>query len=472
MHPRPRSLALALGISLAASQAALATTSTLSFPNGTVLAFQTPSNDPDTTPAMILTPTVRFQTRFGANVPNGTTVTAHMQGAAPFSGPSGASLPLSDLSWDGTAVDTRGDTLFWPTGATTQADNPVWTVLTQFGVLGDQRNRDYFFDQRFEVVNRWSRPYGDYTGTIQYVVRENGTTTNQASQTFKLTVPPFLGFLGTPSTVTLTADPAEADPSANALAATLKANGHPGESTEFLIKATPLTDGTNAIPFANFLYRLDPGPWTPFAPTDQATTLFTGASAGTSANLDLKVENSWGHVPGVYQSTVTYGARFNATSVLTKALPSALVQVTVPARLQLSVDGADVNLMVDPADEGAENVASQAAVVTVKSNYPASTLYVSATTPASGPDTLPMSGFKFRINPSAAPVGGAEQVASLSSLAGDGAWAAFPETTSAIATLTHRTDGAVIRYDYTYDRSWTLKSATYTSTVTYTVAGN
>lgn len=468
-------LALAVGFTLAAAQAAFATTAVISFPNNTLLTFATASN-PDTAATVFLTPNLRVQTAFTANAPNNITISNYMLPAGAFTGPGSATLPLSSLKWEGAAVDATGATTFMPSGGTTQAETSLLAAATEISRIGRFRNEVYFIDQRFKLTNSWTRPYGDYIGTIQYSVREAGTETNTQAATLKVTIPPFFAISGTPSTLTLTADPADTDPSAAALAATLKANGNTGETTQMLVSATPLTYGTSTIPYSNFQYRVNSGSWVALAGTGQPATVFTGASAGTSANVDLKVLSSWGYAPtpagSYYTSTVTYGGQFNASSVQTATLPTtSVVRVSVPARLQLTVDGAAVNLVADPGDNGTENVASRAATVTVKSNYASAKLYVSATTPSSGTDSLPLSGFKYRINTSPAATGGTTYLATLSGLTGNGAWAAFPSSATAIATLTDRTDGAVIGYDYTYDRDWALKSATYTSTVTYTVAG-
>jgi hypothetical protein len=394
-----------------------------------------------------------------------------------FTGPDGATLPASQLTWEGVTTDVDYST-FFPTGATTQAARTMpFANLTQFGSSATRKGRVNTYTMRLGLQNVWTRPNGSYTGSITYSFQEAGAAAVSVPEPFTITVPPFLAASGAPTpTVTLTADPADLDPSATALSTTLKSNGQSNQTTQLLVRATPLTRGANTIPFSNFLFAVNSGTPTALSATDQAVTVFSGPSAGTTAAVKLSVANSWGIVPTptgtYYTSTVSYGARLNSSAAQTKAFTSSTLQVSVPSRLQLSVDSGAVNLLADPADSGNENVATRAATVTVKSNYTTATVYVSATTPTSGADTLPRSGFKYRVNTSPAATAAVSLPASLALLQGNGVWTAFPTTATAIATVTGRSDGAVIGYDYTYDRDWTLKSGAYNSTVTYTVAGS
>lgn len=161
-------------------------------------------------------------------------------------------------------------------------------------------------------------------------------------------------------------------------------------------------------------------------------------------------------------------AAFAASDVTTG---TKAVTITVPARMTLDVDTSAVSLTADPADDTSvtnnQTSGGGGATVTVKTNHPTALyLKVHASTPTSGSDTIALTNFKFKHASTNAGLSSTVNVTSGSD------WTAFGSTASSIATLTGRSNGTAIKYDYAVDRSWAHASGAYTSTVTYTLATN
>ena len=84
---------------------------------------------------------------------------------------------------------------------------------------------------------------------------------------------------------------------------------------------------------------------------------------------------------------------------------------------------------------------------------------------------LPISALQFQASSTRPPLGGSAAAAAVTLHRGAGTWSPFGTALEAIATLSGRSDGAVLTYDYRAQRSWHFPGADYSTTVTYTVVG-
>lgn len=169
-------------------------------------------------------------------------------------------------------------------------------------------------------------------------------------------------------------------------------------------------------------------------------------------------------VPGLAPSA------FAASDVTTG---TKTVTITVPARMTLDIDTAAVALTADPADGSGvtdnQTSGGTSATVTVKTNHATALfLKVHASAPTDSSNTIALSNFKFKHNSTSAGLDSSVNVDAGSD------WTAFTDLTSPtkIATLTGRSNGTTLKYDYAVDRSWAYASGSYTSVVTYTLATN
>jgi hypothetical protein len=253
--------------------------------------------------------------------------------------------------------------------------------------------------------------------------------------------------------------------------ATLKSNARANEVTRLKLRATPLMDGAQSIPFADFYYRLGTADPVPLAETAQTVAAFTGASDGTALTLRYGVRPRWGHAPGRYTSTLTYTAEHGAGAAPDQHRDATTITVEVPPRLFIGLDQGAVTLVADPGDTGTDNIARGAAAVTVRSNHGQARVYVQAAPPTASIGALPSSALQFLASTTRPPIGGVAASAGVSLHRGNGSWSPFAAGGEVIATLTGRTDGAVLTYDYRAQRSWQFPDASYATTVTYTVVG-
>ncbi|MNX63410.1 hypothetical protein D3C86_944060 [compost metagenome] len=323
---------------------------------------------------------------------------------------------------------------------------------------------------QLKLKNSWLQPWGTYSAGLSYGYRVEDGPVFPTSLAIALTVPPRVALSVPPSHFALTADPLAASPATANVRAVLKSNARPGEATTLAIRARPLSDGVNAIPFSAYTFRLGAAAPRALSETDQAVGSFAGPSAETPFELSFQVDSDWAYAPATYTSQLTFTAAFSNGAAPPAVLTPTTVAVTVPPRLTLSVNTGPIHLVSDPEDPGTDQ-ADGAAVVTLKSNYGQTTLSVAASTPTSGRETLPLSSFLFRASPARPPVGGDAVRAQVRLSRGNGAWDAFTPQAMSLATLDGRTDGGILTFDYRFLPSWAYTSDTYVSTVTYTAAG-
>lgn len=127
------------------------------------------------------------------------------------------------------------------------------------------------------------------------------------------------------------------------------------------------------------------------------------------------------------------------------------VNVTVPAKIVLSVDAAAVNLTADPAAVDGANESTGAAVVGLQTNSKTGAkLSVQAAKLSNGSaeDDIAASALKFRAT-------------------GGGAWSDFAETAADIVGNAPKGVSSYT-YDYHVDRNWAYSAGNYSTTVTYT----
>lgn len=424
------------------------------------------TGNPDDEPVSMLGPIIRMEVAYAVRGLFPPDVFLRAQGALT----SGSdSLALSKLSWDGVGIDASGST-WTATGSTAMPQNQaIATSYAQFG-RSPMLEATFFYDQRFKLANSWLTPHGSYATTMSWGVSEGGGAPEPHDLAVAIDIPAWVA-LGVPTTTfDMVADPMEPAPTTSAVTATVKSNARSSETTRLKVRATALTNGTQTLPFSAYTYQLGTGSPVALSTTDQAVGAFTGATAGQSYSLTYRLAPSWAYVPGTYASTITYTAEHVPGAAAPRTASATTVNVEVPARLWIGVHTNAVNLVADPGDVGPQNVAEGAAAITVRSNYGQARLYVSATAPTDGTTVLPVSTLQYRVSSATPPTGGTGVTATVGVTQG-ASWTAFDTASAAIATLTGRTDGAVLTYDYQAQRSWLVPGSSYASTITYTVAG-
>lgn len=419
--------------------------------------------NPDTQPISELTPVIRYALDY--LVTSFPTTQYTLSATGDPTSPDGT-MPLSALQWDGRGIDSQGS-VWQATGSTASpADQPFTTTAAQYGTspaLGILAT--FYFDLQLKVHNAWLYPWGTYATTLEFGYTSDSAGTSPLTVSFA--VPPCLALEAPTSAIALTADPAAPAPVSAPLTATLKCNARQGETTALELSATALSDGTHTIPMSALTYAVG-GASGPLSTTAQTVSAFSGPSAGQSIPVRFAVAPSWAYVPGTYTANVTATAH-SANGAPDVSHAFANLTVAVPPRLLLSINTGSVSLVADPAG-GAQNVAAGAAVLTIKSNYGTTNLAVSATTPASATNSLPVSCLRYQVSTAQPPSGGTTTVAALSLNRG-ATWDAFSNSAVQAASLTGASDGAVLTYDYEAVPNWTYKPGTYASHVTYTITG-